>query len=344
MAEKVYLKDHIQEMIRQKYAPVSKLGADNTIVHQIFNYIDEDQAKEIHENNGAIFNPNLLLLQEEFNELSVNKYKNVATYGVSDWLQSKGMKKIVKYAGLDWAVKELPFSSLALKEKMKEIKNKDIDLVVIGYGGAMSNVLWNLITLVLNFSDFNSPFRSISIYEKDELSFTNILRFGKPIIHKAFSNFDLPDDDVLPKFQVMDWEHQLSSEVQKVQKFLNAKEAKKLIEELNNPVFIGAPDFETRKFLQEIEAPFFFIGHGDNEVTITNKPNIHFAVQETYGTIDIPVLLVNLWLATYKLIDILSNKDYGVYEVNEEIWKFNFDLLTSRQINAIKKAFTELVD
>jgi hypothetical protein len=277
-------------------------------------------------------------MQEEFNELAKYKYQFTSPLLLTDYLMSNGMKKIAKYAGLNWAIKELPYASKELKKRFQAMKDQQIDLVVIGYGGAMSNVLWNLTVLLLTFSELD-PFNSVRLYEKDELSFTNILRFGKPIVHKAYSQFEL-QDDVLPKHFLTDLEYHLAPEFEKTQEFLNKETAQKLIEELDNPVFIGAPDFETRKFLQEIGAKFFFIGHGDNEVSITHQPDIHFAVQETYGTIDIPVLLTNLWLATYKLIDILSEeKEYGV---NEEIWKFNFDSLTPAQLKAVQKAFREI--
>ncbi len=338
MSEKIYLKDEIMEYIRQKYAPISKIGADNEIIHKIFDYVNEDEAKELVEKAGPVFNPNLLILQEEFNELAKYKYQFTSPLLLTDYLMSNGMKEVAKYAGLNWAVKELPYASKELKKKFKMMKDQQIDLVVIGYGGAMSNILWNLTVLLLTFSELD-PFNSIRLYEKDELSFTNILRFGKPIVHKAFSQFEL-QDEVLPKHFITDLEYHLAPEFEKTQEFLNKETAEKLMEELNNPVFIGAPDFETRKFLQEIGAKFFFIGHGDNEVSITHQPDIHFAVQETYGTIDIPVLLTNLWLATYKLIDILSEeKDY---EVNEEIWKFNFDSLTSTQLKNIQESFKEI--
>jgi len=338
MAEKIYLKDEIQEYIRQKYAPISKIGADNEIIKYMFNYISETHAKEIVEKFGPVFNPNFLIFQEELNEQAKHKFQFSSPMLLNDYIMSNGMKKVAKHAGLDWAIKELPYASKSLKRKFLKMKDKKIDLVVIGYGGAMSNLLWDLTILTLTFSELD-PFNSIKLFEKDELSFTNLLRFGKPIAHKAFSQYEL-DDIVLPKFFVTDLEYHLAPDIEKIQDFLNKETAQKLMEELENPVFIGAPDFETRKFLQEINAPFFFIGHGDNEVSITHQPDIHFAVQETYGTIDIPVLLVNLWMATYKLIDILSEDNN--YRVNDEIWKFNFDSLTSRQLKDVQKAFREI--
>jgi hypothetical protein len=345
MAEKIYLKEHLQEILRQKYAPKSKIGADNTIIHKIFNYIDEDEAKEIVASSGIVFNPNLLLMQEEFDLLATYKYRPQIGPGeplLYDYMSSEGLPFVAQKAGLGWATKELPYASRELKRKFEEIKKKNFDLVVVGYGGAMSNVLWNLFLLANTFEVF-SLFNRIIIFEKDELSFSNILRFGKPVIHRAFSNLEV-EEDVINKPLLLTQEYRLSSTSVTVYKEFLTKNNVKKIMELDNPLIIGAPNFETRALLQEVDAPFLFIGHGNNEVTLTHKPNIHFAVQETYGTIDVPVLLVNLWLATYAFVASLAENDPQSFTQNQELFKFNFDELSEEEVNKAKAAFTRIVD
>ena len=345
MSEKIYVKDHIKEMIRQKYAPVSKIGADNSVVHNVFNFFDEEDVKKIIEENGILFNPNIQLLQEEFDYASKFKYNETINEPlIYDYLASNGLKEVAKHASLDWAIKELPYASKKLKKKFNEVKKNQWDFISIGYGGAMSNVLWNLFLLANTFEIF-SIFNNISIYEKDELSFSNLLRFGKPVIHRAFSKYQL-DEDTVQKPLLISQEYRLANNNFEIfSKFLKEDDIKKIKDNHENPIIIGAPNFEARELLQKHDVPFLFVGHGDNEVTITYKPNIHFAVQETYGKIDIPVLIVNLWMATYKLIDILSQDKSSILDLpnNTNLFEFNFDVISDSDINKIKESFKKIV-
>jgi hypothetical protein len=85
------------------------------------------------------------------------------------------------------------------------------------------------------------------------------------------------------------------------------------------------------------------VGHSGNSVRITKNPIIGVGVEETYGTIDVPVLLCNLWAATYMLIKTL-NEGFGyINELPEdhELYHFNFNNVSDTKKNRIKKLFKE---
>ena len=85
--------------------------------------------------------------------------------------------------------------------------------------------------------------------------------------------------------------------------------------------FVGAPTLETREMLADKK--FFFLGHSDYEVDITYRPQLVSTLSvETYGSIDIPVLLINLQIATAAFIKILASDD----EFNTDDRLLNFDM------------------
>jgi len=95
--------------------------------------------------------------------------------------------------------------------------------------------------------------------------------------------------------------------------------------------FVGAPTLATRELLQD--APFYFLGHSDYEVDITYRPQLVSTLSvETYGSIDIPVLLINLTLATAAFIKVLASDDE--YQPDQRL--LNFDMNTWVQSNPEK--------
>jgi uncharacterized protein YjfI (DUF2170 family) len=91
-----------------------------------------------------------------------------------------------------------------------------------------------------------------------------------------------------------------------------------------NYIIVGAPDLDTRRMLTEKKADFYFMGHSNTEVDVTFRPEVTSSlVIENYGSIDIPVLLINLQLATAAFIKELAS-DSKPDETNQVL--FNFDM------------------
>jgi hypothetical protein len=233
---------------------------------------------------------------------------------------------------------EAPFASSVLKKNFKTLKDNELDVVFIGYGGAVSNILYNLSILSDTFT-IDEIFYSGKIYEKDNWALTNILRISKPLMYKSFSKYSGVTSRV-SKLLTLDIEKKLFGDLEINLNYLDEENVKSILKEDPNTIFIGAPDFKTRKILAESGAHFIMVGHNNNTISIKKNPTIHETMIETYGTIDVPVLLLNLWAATYKLIDLLADPDQ-VFKANDntEFFSFNFDDLNDDQVKSLKEGF-----
>jgi hypothetical protein len=161
-------------------------------------------------------------------------------------------------------------------------------------------------------------FKKIVIFEKDDLDFSNVLRMGKPMIFDYSPDFIKSYDPevntikLLKKINMVNIEKELSVERKLVlfSDWLKNQSADYI--DQNGYFFVGAPTLETRQMLANKK--FFFMGHSDYEVDITYSPqSISTLAVETYGSVDIPVLLINLQIATAAFIKILANgEDHDV--------------------------------
>ena len=318
-------KDFVMDQIRHRYAPVGKISDDNKFIYNIFD-------NEIYYEDLVLLNDNLKLLKGE-DEAYSNYYPT--------FIKTKTAWKILK-KGLPESLKDIKkVRSPKIKKLAKTIQSKKIKLAVVGYGGAMSNILYNL---GLVSDQHRTPlFEKLLIIEPEKWSLTNIFRIAKPLMHKGFSRFENVDgDNTVYKIQTFDVEEKLvDEEIELRAEYLNKEEALKLKEE--GYIFIGAPDFKTREMLQEIGATFIMTGHANNNIRITKNPILNGgAIVETYGTIDIGVLISNFWLATFALLDIFANQDVQSLPDDTELYKFNFDeYFSAEECKKLKESFKE---
>jgi len=339
MSERITLKKHLEEQIRQRFAPESKLGIDNTLIQTIFKMESHEETfvQEKLAAMGSVFNPNFKLLNYGLNDILGY---NVLGEKYPDFVLKKGFPNYMELAGIPKGYTSKYFGGQPLKKIWKKISSQNIDLVVIGYGGAMTNILYNL-SLLGDAFDNRTVFNSIKVFEDDHWSVTNVMRISKPIMHRAFSSFQL-QYDVLPKTSIIDAEFELAEVFQISNSRFKKEDIQKILEENPNTIFMGAPDLETRVLLEEANANFIMVGHSGNGVRITKNPKIEGAISETYGTIDVPVLLCNLWAATYKLVELFSNIELiENQENNTEFYEFDFNQIDQDKISELKKLFTE---
>ena len=338
------LKKFLEEQIRHRFAPESKLGADNWFISKIFdiNSHDVEDVEGMLRRVGSVFNPNLKLLNVGLNE--IEPY-DIIGEKYPPFVLKKGFYNYMKEAGINGGYFSTYFGGKQLKADWKKMVSAELDIVVIGYGGAMSNILYNLVLLGDAF-DIRTPFASLKIFEDDNWSFTNILRVSKPVMHRAFSKYQINQEGeraTLKKTLILDEELNLAESSEIFNRRFGPEDIEKIMKQNPDTIFIGAPDFETRKVLEEKGANFIMIGHSGNRIRLTKSPVIHAGVEETYGTIDVPVLLCNLWVATYKLVELLKDGTSVIesLEKGEEIYEFDFDQLTEETQNNIKKKFKE---
>jgi len=212
------------------------------------------------------------------------------------------------------------------KEDFQKIRDQKLKMCVVGYGGAMVNMLYNMHTWAMELSE-TRVFEKIVIFEKDELDFSNILRMGKPMVFDYSPDFIKPYDQevhslkLLKKINMVNIEKELSAERKLVlfSDWLKDQSAEYI--DKNGYFFIGAPTLETRQMLSDKK--FYFMGHSDYEVDITYSPQaISTLAVETYGSIDIPVLLINLQIATAAFIKLLASGEEHTVDTR----LLNFDM------------------
>ena len=342
MENTIFFNDYVAEQIRHRYAETSVYGVDNNIIRKLHEHVSIFAG--INQNFENLYNPNLLFLHPSLWKTGVRFYQKHAYNFIPRYTYNPEFKKLAKRSvGIDDIVDDINdipyFHSRELYQMLKSIKKEKMNLVVIGYGGAMANFLWNL-SVIAKYLSITNLFKQITIYEKETLTFTNLLRIGKPIawltkereleyitaLSQGAEDVPafIPDKFTKPQLIVTE-ETLLAHDFRIVNRYLTQND----IDASGKTIYIGAPNFETRNMLHGAGVPFFMIGHSDNRVQISKTPYVlnNGLTTETYGKIKIPELLMNLQLATTTFIKILSA---GYDEVNElphdtVLWTHDFD-------------------
>jgi hypothetical protein len=321
--------DKIYEEIRHRYASESIVrGAlDNHAIHQFFQKKDFKILKKYK----TFFNPNILVIIPNLSQVFPIPYTGRK---VDTVYHNKIIRDYcVKTTGID------PLTSEGKREIqgiLKSIQAKEMKLAIIGYGGAMINFLWNVYVLAF-LSNFNEPiFKELVIFEKEAISFTNILRLGKPVLLESYINIYLNDSGTLNKLNLIREEFQLAEEVTLVEDYLTDEEdLQELVQE--DFIFIGAPNFKARKLLEDTN--FFFFGHANNELEIFYQPLVNTELTfESYGSIDIPVLLSNIAAGTIEMLRIFAGLDTKNtdYEKSESLFRIDYGEVMLERGNAEK--------
>lgn len=308
MADRKRLSEFLDNELRMRYAPESILPFDdNKVIHRFFkDHYTPEEAKQFKIMNTNIIHMSYVLVKHIEPKLGGNP------------------------ESFDTALTQYLLDELDLrptKEDFQKIKAKEMKMCVVGNGGAMMNMLYNMYLWSMELSE-TQLFKKITLFEKDDLDFSNIMRIGKPIVFnyspdmiKSY-NGETPIVNTLKKSNMLDVEKELSEERALV-RFVSWLDDPKTIDFIDSKgyFFVGAPTLETREMLADKK--FFFLGHSDYEVDITYRPQLVSTLSvETYGSIDIPVLLINLQIATAAFIKILASDD----EFNTDDRLLNFDM------------------
>ena len=202
-----------------------------------------------------------------------------------------------------------------LKEDLEKLKEANINLIVVGYGGYSINTLEFLYQFCARLG-VTGLFPKIHIWEDDNLTFTNCLRI--------YQNLATPAEveNSVKKLKLFSanaekYDNVLSSEIRLVHHRLDADAYKDYY--LDKPcTLLGAPDFETRQLLEK--ARFIFGGHANDEVGLINNPVVNAQLTtESYGTINPTTLFLNLIKGAAMLPKALLNE----LPVGETIFEYN---------------------
>ena len=335
MQIKENVQHYLQEQIRHRYSTTSILNyKDNEIIHAIFN---ETEIENLAMKN--VLNQQIIMFSKNFASKVDNIKLDPSQIFPPYFKDLQLMKKMKKYG------------IFPTQKDLKKIRSKHLKLLVVGYGGAMINMLYNM-TLWAKYYNTFGIFDKILIFENDNIDLTNLFRIGKPIYNHVIDRglltpeiIDLGSDtrtiidspsNKMHLINSNSPENYLSREftIHKVAMYLTKKLAQTAKEK--GYIFVGAPDLETRNILSEF--PFFFMGHQDSEVELQFAPkDISDLVIENYGKIDVPVLLTNLQLATAAFIKTLAHNNPEDFTNNEILFKYDLNEHISEYNTALKE-------
>ena len=197
-----------------------------------------------------------------------------------------------------------------LKDAMHKVKKKELTFVSIGYGGLSINII-HFLSLFAYRTGVEDIFKTLHIYENDNLSYTNIMRIYKDMTHISCNM-----GEKLNKTAIFS-EENLAENIMLHQYYLTEDH---LGDTDDNTVFFGAPDFNTRKILEDKN--FLFSGHQGDNVSFVYQPIVDSDLTtETYGTINLASFYLNMMKATENLMYILARdekpeKDSIVFQYN----------------------------
>jgi len=316
------LTDYLDNEIRMRYSTESILPYDdNRIIHRFFKEpFSKNEANKLRVMNENILKSSYLLVKN----VPARKSGNPASF--EDPLMQHLLDEL---------------DIRPTEEDFKKIKEKGVKLCVVGYGGAMVNMLYNMYLWSMELSQ-TKVFEKLVIFEKDDLDFTNLLRMGKPVVFDYSPDYirkydkEVPNIKTLKKISMLSTERELSKERKSIMfvDWLDSEAAAFL--DKKNYIFVGAPTLETRQMLSDKK--FFFLGHSDYEVDITYSPqSISGLAVETYGSIDIPVLLINLQLATAAFIKVLASDEE--YQPDQRLLDFDMKKYIEENPSILKEVY-----
>ncbi len=257
------------------------------------------------------------------------------SFFVYDHNISKNAAFISKFLSIYTGNKHIPFKELLkcfiddtkLLELLIKVKSKKHRITLVGYGGMGINLI-HFLSLMCDQVDIKYIFRSLKIYEGDNLSFSNTFRIYKDITRYPST---ISPHNKLNLFN----EYNLSKEIRLVkQRFGEDNLA-------DGELYIGAPDFTTRDILQKHN--FIFMGHKDDSVVLVSRPLVNDALTiESYGSINLATFFLNLIAATLQLLQYLGTRDNNeTLPENTLVYRYSIldDLALQERLNANFKIY-----
>jgi len=317
MSRTINLKTEVQENLRMRYRPDSILPFDDNKI--VIDYMTNPQNFSIEDiSRFNIMNPNLAKFESR---LYIKAPRYLGKY--PKHFNNKLLWKILRDLDI-----------VPTRDDLKVIKDSQYRILSIGMGGAMINFFYNLQYWCMKL-EVPGIFHRMHVREADFLEYTNVPRIGEDIAFETSASTVTDIDDeiggilkvVLTKN--LKWLVENISPLQKSE-YVDQKAIDLFTQHGYN--MIGAPDFETRKLLEDKN--FIFFGHGGTSVDLTYQPVVNDELgNETYGSIDIPVLLLNFQVATAAWIKKEANRirTGESYEHDSDI--FTFDMAEYLEAN-----------
>ncbi len=222
-------------------------------------------------------------------------------------------------------VSSIPFNMLIkladldmkkIKKSLLEIKRKELTFVSVGYGGLSMNVL-HFLSLLSYRSGVEQAFKELHVFENDNIDYSNILRFYKDMYEfqgvqgKSVKKTDVFNELNLASKTIL---HRYRLDSKRIEKYFDAEDL--------NPIYFGAPDYETRMSVLK-DRNFLFAGHSGDMTTLIKSPIIESDLaSETYGTINLTSFFINMLKITEATLNSIAGDIDSIPE-DEVIFTWN---------------------
>jgi hypothetical protein len=200
---------------------------------------------------------------------------------------------------IDDLTKMLGYSKINLKTMLEVIKEKKINLCLVGLGGTGMNFM-HWAEEITNYTNSINIFEKIVIFDDDIVDITNIFRFPQILNpHSSYLSTATPKINAIPNTSI------LCNALIKNSYYLSD------VNITEDYIFYGAPDIATRELFSNIPSAKFISGtHGDNDCQLYIKPMQDSELQvESYGMINLSVFFMNQLKMTIEFLALLASDE-----------------------------------
>lgn len=301
--ERKYAKSNINlSVLRKCRSEKNVFIIDNFLIHASLpnirghlNYLRDDR-------KYIVINPKLLTITDSccnygniHNNNNINVIDTITALNLINLTENKVLKMLEKYN--------------------KHFSNKQKpDLILLGLGGVGNSFIYWLDNLIKHFEMTEPMFNNLVLVDGDDIEYHNLYRL--PLWN---DDLELNNNQTLSKIDMTlkSYTNKISKKIISYNKFINSKEdLEEILQHCNTPIIYGAPTIETRQMLYKIQQENtlnFTLAYCLNQNNIASleynpdySENMALA-NETYGTLNVSVFLLNQLAIVCKFIENLTN-------------------------------------
>lgn len=247
----------------------------------------------------------------------------------------------IKQIPMSQLIRILGYTEKDIKQLFDTVKAKELTFVFVGAGGTgLNTAVW--LNNLSEVSNSINLFKKVVVYEKDNIEFSNLLRFPinpSNVMHNSYRSTKL---DLISNYipRLSKNKHMLLNEYIANNKYgyyyelfrneWNSDKSEYNYFTREKVVLYGAPDLHTRANLSAT-GRFLSATHADNSCSIYLNPEQDTSIQvESYGMIQLNTFFMNQLHMAIKLLEILaSDQDLNAKDILLD--EFSFDGTIKKQ-------------
>ena len=223
----------------------------------------------------------------------------------------------------------LGYTKTDISKLLQGVKNKELELILVGLGGTGSNFLYWAYEMA-EWTGKTQIFKKMFMFDEDDFDVPNMLRI--PFIPQFNTSEHALKTNCVPKKYDM-----LSSRTRRYSDFLTEDMMENNMFTTNpaKTIIYGAPDIHTREFLSA--SPYTFVAgtHRDSTVSMVENPAVdNDLMMETYGKINLSTFFLNHLTLTIEFLSYLQARETQFGSTAEQTLMIsNFGTRYNGQIN-----------